>query len=211
MDKRFRILAVDDEPINIQVIKAALKEEYDFLTAMNGHDAVALLEQYKPDLILLDVLMPDLNGFEVCSIIKADERYADIPILFMTALDSHEGELQGLKLGAVDYLTKPVNIELLKVRVRNHLALKERNDLIREQRDLLARQKEQLEAALAQVKQLEGIIPICSYCKKIRDDHQSWHQLEDYISEHSEALFSHGICPECYAEQMGIANGSLKK
>lgn len=196
MDKRFRILAVDDEPINIQLIKAALKEDYDFLTAMNGHEAVEQLELYKPDIILLDVLMPELNGFEVCSIIKADERYVDIPIIFMTALDTHEGALQGLELGAVDYLTKPVNIELLKLRVRNHLVMKE-------QRDLLEEQNIKLEAALAQVKMLEGIIPICSYCKKIRDDKNSWHQLEEYISNHSEALFSHGICPECYAKEVG--------
>ena len=73
-----------------------------------------------------------------------------------------------------------------------------------EQRNLLARQKEYLEAALLQVKQLEGIIPICSYCNKIRDDQQSWHQLETYICNHSEAKFSHGACPDCLAEQIKI-------
>jgi hypothetical protein len=83
--------------------------------------------------------------------------------------------------------------ELLKLRVRNHIESKCRNDLVKEQRDLLARQKEELEAALVRVKQLEGIIPICSYCKKIKDEHDSWVQLEDYITKRSEALFSHGI------------------
>lgn len=149
MDKRFRILAVDDEPVNIQLIKAALKEDYDFLMAINGHDAVDQLEQYKPDLILLDVLMPELNGFEVCSVIKADERFADIPVIFMTALDTHEGALQGLELGAVDYLTKPVNIALLKLRVRNHIALKE-------QRDQLSQQKEELVQLLAEQEALHA-------------------------------------------------------
>ena len=195
MDKRYRILAVDDEYINTQVIKSLLREEYDVLTALNGQDAIDQVKRYMPDLILLDVMMPDINGFEVCKIIKADELYADIPIIFLTALDTHDGQLEGLELGAIDYLTKPIKFPLLKLRVRNHIALKE-------QRDQLVRQKEELEAALARVKQLEGIIPICMYCKKIRDDQQSWHQLEKYISNHSEAMFSHGICPECAEEQM---------
>ena len=191
MDKRFRILAVDNEPINIRLMTAALKDEYDMITALNGHNAIDLLAKHKPDLILLDVMMPDLSGFEVCKIIKADERFADIPVIFLTGLNTQEGQLEGLELGGIDYLTKPINFALLRIRVRNHIALKE-------QRDLLARQKADLEAALARVKQLEGIIPICMYCKKIRDDQESWHQLEAYISRHTEAQFSHGMCPDCF-------------
>ena len=197
MDKRFRILAVDDEYVNTQLIKSVLREEYDILTALNGYEAINLLKQYNPDLILLDVMMPDLNGFEVCKIIRSFTDFDTIPIIFLTALDTQDGALQGLELGGIDYLTKPVNRDLLKLRVRNHIESKRRNDLVKEQRD-------QLEAALARVKQLEGIIPICMFCKKIRDDQQSWHQLEAYISDHSEALFSHGICPHCAEEQYGI-------
>ena len=202
MNKRFRILIVDDEPVNIQIISSVLRDEYDILTALNGHDAIDMLEEQKPDLILLDVMMSDITGFDVCKIIKADERFADLPVIFLTALDTQEGELQGLELGGIDYITKPIKFALLKLRVRNHLALKEHTNLVKEQRDLLKQKNEELEAALARVKQLEGIIPICSYCKKIRDDQKSWHQLETYISNHSEALFSHGICPDCFAEQM---------
>ncbi|MEI6206329.1 MAG: response regulator [Desulfuromonadales bacterium] len=197
MDKHFKILVVDDEPVNIQLMTAVLKDEYCILTALNGYEAINHLEEHKPDLILLDVMMPDISGFDVCKIIKADERFTDIPVIFLTALDSQDGQLQGLELGAIDYLTKPIIFPLLKLRVRNQLAMKE-------QRDLLARQKAELEAALAQVKQLEGIIPICSYCKKIRDDKQSWHRLEDYITKHSEAVFSHGACPDCLEEQLKI-------
>lgn len=202
MDNRRKILVVDDELINIQVISAALKAEYDIFTALSGHDAVSRLKEHKPDLILLDVMMPELSGFDVCSIIKSDASFADIPVIFLTALDTDEGEVRGFELGGIDYLTKPINFELLKVRVRNHIALKERNDLVKEQRDLLASQKEELEAALNRVKQLEGIIPICMYCKKIRDDKDVWNQLEKYITEHSEAIFSHGICPHCAEEQL---------
>ena len=197
MDKRFKILAVDDEPVNIRLMTAAFKDEYDVITAMNGHDAIAQIEEQNPDLILLDVMMPDISGFDVCRIIKADERFADIPVIFLTGLDTLQGQLHGLEIGGIDYLTKPINFPLAKQRVRNHIALKE-------QRVLLVRQKEELEAALARVKQLEGIIPICSYCKKIRDDQQNWHQLEHYISDHSGALFSHGVCPKCAEEQMKI-------
>jgi len=209
MNKRFRILAVDDQEINLQLITGNLKGEYEILTALNGYDAIAELDKHEIDLILLDVMMPGINGFEVCAVIKADERFSDIPVIFLTAMDSEDSQLQGLELGGIDYLTKPINFALLKLRVRNHIALKERNDLVKEQRDLLTQKNEQLAAALAQIKRLEGIIPICSYCKKIRDDKQSWHQLEEYISAHSEAMFSHGACPDCLEEQMKIINGHL--
>lgn len=200
MDKRFKILIVDDELINIRVVRDALKDEYFIVSAQNGYDAISQLKENRPDLILLDVMMPDLNGFDVCAIIRADGAFADIPIIFLTAMDSAEGEMRGLELGGIDYLAKPVNFVLLKLRVRNHLELKERNDLVRQQRDLLTRRTEELEAALARVKRLEGIIPICMHCKSIRTDSDSWQQLEAYFSENSDALFSHGICPGCLAK-----------
>ena len=204
METRRRILVVDDDPINIRVITSSLKNDYDVFTALNGFEAISMFKEHLPDLILLDVMMPDLNGFDVCSIIKSDEEFADIPIIFLTALDTQDGEMRGLELGGIDYLTKPINFELLKLRVRNHLALKERNELVKEQRDLLERQKEELESLLDRVRRLEGIIPICMYCKKIRDDQNVWNQLEQYISDHSEAKFSHGICPSCIEEQVEI-------
>jgi CheY-like chemotaxis protein len=149
MDKRFSILAVDDEPINIQLMTAALKNDYDIHTALSGLDAIELLEEHIPDLILLDVMMPDVSGYDVCKSIKADERFIDIPIIFLTSLDSHDGELQGLELGGIDYLTKPTNFDLLKLRIRNHIVQKARNDLMREQLVQLARQKEELAEMLA--------------------------------------------------------------
>lgn len=204
MAKRFKILVVDDEQSNIKTVTAALKDDYDILAALNGYDAISQLKEHQPDLILLDVMMPDMDGFEVCKTIKSDEAFSNTPIIFLTALDTYAGEFQGLDQGATDYLAKPIDYSLLKLRVRNHIALKEQNELVKEQRDLLSRQKEELEDALARVKQLEGIIPICMFCKKIRDDNSSWQQLEKYITEHSSALFSHGICPECAESQYGI-------
>lgn len=204
MDKQFKILVVDDEPINIQVISSALRDTYQIIAAQSGFDAIELVKEQKPDLILLDVMMPDIDGFDVCRNIKSDSSFAEIPIIFLTALDTREGQFRGLDIGGIDYLTKPVDFDLLKLRVRNHLESKERYDLVKKQRDVIAQQKEELDAILARVKQLEGIIPICSYCKKIRDDQKTWHQLESYISDHSEARFSHGICPHCAEDQMKI-------
>lgn len=142
MDKRYTILTVDDEYVNIQLITSILREEYDIRSALGGHEAIEMLKQCTPDLILLDVMMPDLSGFDVCRIIRSDAGFNAVPIIFLTALDTQEGQLQGLELGGIDYLTKPVNRELLKIRVRNHLAMKE-------QRDQLIRQKEELEAERA--------------------------------------------------------------
>lgn len=204
MAKRDRILLVDDEPINIQVLASALKNSYEIISAQSGVEAIMLVKEQKPDLIILDVMMPGLSGYDVCRSIKSDPTFSDIPVIFLTAIDTHDGARQGLEAGGIDYLTKPVDLDLLKLRVQNHLESKDRNDLLKEQRDLLIRQKEELEAALARVRQLEGIIPICSYCKKIRDDQNSWQQLETYISQHSEAMFSHGMCPDCFAEQMEV-------
>ena len=140
--------------------------------------------------------------------IKEDDKYAEIPILFLTALEAPEAEILGLDVGGIDFLTKPVNFEMLRLRVRNHIKLKQHNDLVREQKDQLEvayqeikEQRDLLEEVLSQIKHLEGIIPICSYCKKIRDDHEVWQRLETYICQHSEAVFSHGICPECYEVQ----------
>ena len=204
MNDKLRILIVDDDPMNIQLLTKALQATYDICIATNGFDAIDQVKETSPDLLILDVMMPDLSGFDVCKIIKSEEAYADIPILFLTAMGTIESEITGLKLGGIDYLTKPVKIDLLELRVRNHIELKRRNDLVREQRDAL-------EAALKRIKQLEGIIPICSYCKKISDDKSNWQQLEHYVSDHSEAVFSHGICPDCLKDQLEVIKNMFQK
>jgi response regulator RpfG family c-di-GMP phosphodiesterase len=135
-------------------------------------------------------MMPDMDGFEVYCQLK-EHGQGTIPVIFITTLSQAEEESRGLDMGAVDYIHKPYNMDLVKLRIRNQLELKH-------QRDLIEQQRIELENMLAVVKQLEGIIPICMYCKKIRDDNDYWHQLEQYISTHSEAVFSHGICPTCF-------------
>ncbi len=197
---RHKILIIDDEPLNIQLLKEFLKKDYNIQTSLNGFDAIHLVKMQMPDLILLDVIMPDINGFDVARTIKSDGMFSAIPIIFLTALDSSEAEAEGLEAGGIDFLTKPVHLNLLKLRIINHLALKHQTDLVHEQRDLLISQKEELESSIARIKRLEGLLPICMHCKSIRIDDASWQRLEEYIIEHSDASFTHGICPSCIAE-----------
>ncbi|MEI6207943.1 MAG: response regulator [Desulfuromonadales bacterium] len=188
-----KILIVDDTPANINILNEVLQTEFDVYFALNGNEALQKVHSLQPDLILLDIMMPIMDGFEVCRNLKENEQFKNIPIIFITALGQPEEESQGLKLGAVDYVTKPFNPDLVLLRVRNHLELKDQRDVL-EQRTL------ELEKALTEIKVLKGIIPICAQCKKIRDDQGYWNQLEVYISEHSDAEFSHGLCPACIKE-----------
>jgi DNA-binding response OmpR family regulator len=196
-----KILIVDDEPVNIRILTNALKEQYEICSAGNGFDAIALIKEQLPDLVLLDVMMPDMDGLQVCKLIQAEGTFADLPIIFVTAVDSLEGEALGLEVGAVDYITKPVNLKLVKLRVRNQLELKRQRDLVKAQNALLTRQKAELETTLSRIRRLEGMLSMCMSCKKIRAENNAWQQLEQYLGEHSDAVFSHGLCPECFEQQ----------
>lgn len=124
------ILIVDDLPENLQVLAGHLIEQgYEILAATNGPRAIALVRNRKPDLILLDIMMPDMDGFAVCAELKADEHSADIPVIFITARTDTEDVLHGFELGAVDYVTKPFRATELLARVRTHLELKASRDL----------------------------------------------------------------------------------
>lgn len=184
------ILIVDDVPEDVQILGYLLSKEYRTFFALNGNEALEQAEKLRPDLILLDVIMPVMNGYEVCRSLKNDENLRDIPVIFITALDRLEDESAGLKLGAADYITKPFTPHLVQLRIRNHLDFKL-------QRDLLKARTVELEKAFAKIKVLSGIIPICSSCKMIRNDAGYWQQVDEYISEHSDAEFSHGICNDC--------------
>ena len=194
MDKA-KILIVDDSPANIETLNETLENEFDIYFATDGNDALQKVHLLGPDLILLDIMMPVMDGFEVCRRLKENEQFRDIPVIFITALDQPEDESKGLVLGAADYVTKPFNPDLVLLRVRNHLKLKN-------QRDTLELRTLELEKVLSEIKVLQGIIPICAYCKNIRDDQGYWNQVEKYVSDHSEAKFSHGICPACFENEM---------
>jgi diguanylate cyclase (GGDEF)-like protein len=132
MSKRAMILIVDDEVSNIEILSAALEEEHEICFATSGEEALEVARTAMPDLILLDVLMPDVDGYEVCRQIKADPLLADVPVIFTTALGAQEAEVRGLELGAIDYVTKPVSPEVVQARVRNHIEMKQMRDQLAE-------------------------------------------------------------------------------
>ena len=126
------VLVVDDLPANIGKMAEALGDLYVLKTASSGARALDYLNsEDPPDLVLLDVVMPGLDGHQVCRAIKANPETADIPIIFVTAQDTHEEEILGLRLGAVDYITKPFNPAIVRARVENHLKLKEYQDILK--------------------------------------------------------------------------------
>lgn len=122
--KNSKILIVDDTKVNIDILVAALKNDYRISVASDGASALEQASANPPDLVLLDIMMPDLDGYEVCSKLKSDPKTVSVPVIFITALDQVQDKSKGFSLGAVDYITKPFHIVELKARVRTHLALK---------------------------------------------------------------------------------------
>jgi DNA-binding response OmpR family regulator len=137
--------------------------------------------------------MPGMDGIEICRQIRQRPQSHPKYLILLTARRGQEDKIQGLKSGADDYITKPFNREELHARVQVGIR-------VLELQGALAQRVRELEEALSSVKTLQGLLPICSYCKKIRNDRNYWQQVEGYISDHSEAQFSHGICPECYTQ-----------
>jgi diguanylate cyclase (GGDEF)-like protein len=127
---RQSILLVDDASANLEALNAVLGGDYELIFATSGQEALDLARDQLPDLILLDVMMPGMDGYEACRQLKADERTGGIPVIFVTAMDHEEDEAAGLDAGAIDYLTKPIRASIVKARVRNHLDHKRAHDLL---------------------------------------------------------------------------------
>lgn len=190
-EKQRSILVVDDNPDNLRLLAKLLTEHrYKARLAPSGSRALATIRKEAPDLVLLDIVMPGMDGFELCRQLKADERTAKIPIIFISAVLEAIDKVKAFSLGGVDYISKPFQEDEVLARVKTHLTL----SLLQRQ---LEKKNAELQSALDEIKILQGIIPICSSCKKIRDDDGYWQQVETYISDHSEAQFSHGICDDC--------------
>ena len=125
------ILAVDDEASNLQLLRQILQDHYRLLFAKDGARALELANKEKPDLVLLDVMMPGMSGYEVCAALKANPLTAPIPVMFVTALSDTADELEGFEAGAVDYITKPVSPSVVRARLRTHLDLVRADELER--------------------------------------------------------------------------------
>ena len=235
-NESYEVLIVEDSPTQAIQLQGLLKESgYRVSTATNGADAFSYLEEHIPDLVISDIIMPGMDGYEMCGRMKADDNLRSIPVILLTQLGEPEDIVKGLESGADNFVTKPYDPEVLLSQVqyilinrrirsaprtemgievffagKRHFINSDRiqimdllfstyeNSLL--QKRELERLNKELNEALDTIKTLHGIIPICSNCKKIRDDKGSWSQIEAYISKHSEAKFSHGICPECAKE-----------
>lgn len=199
------ILIVDDSPDQQALLRSILGKagHADVLSANSAKAAGRVLNlngdsaTQKIDLILMDVLMPGQDGVETCRQIKRCAHLEDIPVIMVTAKSDLSNLQEAFAAGAMDFISKPVNSIELLARVSSALLLKQEMDR-RKNRELeLRRSNEELQQALKEVKVLRGLIPICASCKKIRNDGGFWQQLEEYLGEHSEAEFSHGLCQPC--------------
>ncbi len=187
-----RILIAEDDLTSRMALMAVLKkQDHEVVAAVNGAEAYSVLVQPDaPLLAILDWVMPEVDGLEVVRRIRARQTERQPYLIILTAKGGKADVIAGLDAGANDYLTKPVDAGELYARIevgRRMLALQE----------ALAHKIKELYQALDQVKTLRGIVPICASCKKIRDDKGYWNQVEVYVRNHTEAEFSHGICPDC--------------
>jgi CheY-like chemotaxis protein len=188
-----KLLLADDDGLYRRLLERALTEwGYEVQAVSDGAAAwEALRAEGAPRLALLDWMMPGLDGPEVCRRARALPTAEPPYLILLTSRESKEDIVAGLQSGANDYVTKPFDRAELEAR----LAV---GKSVVELRASLAARVRELEEALAQVKQLQGLLPICSYCKKIRDDKNYWQQVESYFCQHAEVTFSHGICPDCW-------------
>jgi DNA-binding response OmpR family regulator len=189
--RKMKILIAEDEKISRRILEMTLtKAGYDAVAVEDGVKALESIQKEVPDMLITDWMMPELDGLELCRRIRGLDLSSYVYIILLTALTQKEKIIEGLDAGADDYITKPFERTELLARVRAG------ERVIRLERSLRQKNKEVSEA-LAQVKQLKGLLPICMFCKKIRNDENYWQKVEEYLAEHTGADFSHSICPEC--------------
>jgi DNA-binding response OmpR family regulator len=193
-----KILIAEDEPVTRLRMEALLKGwGYDVTAVQNGREAWERLQHPGgPRLVITDWQMPEMTGDQLCRIARENTSTRSLYIIIFTASRVEKEDLvRGLGSGADDYLVKPVDPSELRARLRvgeRVLALQSE----------LEQRVHDLEKALREVQQLQDLLPICSYCKKVRDDKNYWHQVENYITHHTGVRVTHGICPTCFQAQM---------
>lgn len=199
MAHRFKILVTDDDPDILELNSTILRKVgYEVYEASTAKETLEMVRTHRPDLIILDVILPDMRGTRLCRMIKDDPDLRGPFIILMSGVQiSSNNQAKGLNVGADGYLVKPVSKKEFIARVQAMERIKQAEDALMETKREQEATIEKLQKALEEIKTLRGLIPICAWCKKIRDDEGYWDELEVYLSKHSEAVFSHGLCPEC--------------
>jgi phosphoserine phosphatase RsbU/P len=189
-----RVLIADDDQFSLKLLEHILGScGLEIETCRDGEEALAsiLAENDAPHVAILDWNMPGLDGVEICERLKKHANKPHTFLLMLTGRDDRADIVRALQSGADDYLAKPAHKDELRARVMNAVRMV---DL----QLTLARRVTELEEAMTNVKLLQGLLPICTYCKNVRNDDNYWQKVDAYFSEHSELRFSHGICPHCY-------------
>lgn len=203
-----RVLMIEDNPDDADLARRMLSKSEDAVFNVEHFECLKpALERIKDggiDIILSDLKLPDSQGLD--TFLRVHAQAADIPIVLLTGTyQEAELAMHALTKGAQDYLRKDeINRHLLTRAI--HYAI-DRKEAERERERLI----KNLQDALAHIKTLQGLLPICMYCKKIRDDKQYWQQIEQYVSAHSEAQFTHGICPDCYKKHLKLESDKIEK
>lgn len=197
-----KLLIADDEGIPLKALERTLLDwGHEVLTARDGPEAWAILQhEDAPTLAILDWMMPGLEGPEVCRRVRSLKRSVQPYLILLTSRDQKHEVVFGLNSGADDYVTKPFD------RAELHSRMRVGERLLGLQQGLVDRVRE-LNEALAQVKQLQGLLPICAWCKDVRNDNNYWQSVEGYIAESSDLQFTHGICPKCLARESAVEVG----
>jgi DNA-binding response OmpR family regulator len=195
-----RILVAEDDAVTRKLLESTLgRLGLDVITAADGNAAWTALETLKgkdaPELAVLDWMMPGLEGIQILRRLRTTPGFELLYVILLTSRTDKEDVAYGLAAGANDYIAKPFDPSELEARVR----VGER--MVKLQRSLAARVAE-LEVALAHVQRLQGLLPICSYCKKVRNETNYWEQVDSYLMSHSDVQLTHGICPQCMETMM---------
>jgi DNA-binding response OmpR family regulator len=201
-----KILIAEDDLTSRRILEAILgKWGYEVIATNDGLEALKVLHaENSPPLAIVDWMMPGMDGVEFCRQIRQTQTLTPTYIILLTSKRQQEDVVVGLEAGANDYIRKPFDREELRARIRV-------GERVVELQSALADRVKMLEEAIVKIKTLQGLLPICSYCKKIRNDQDYWQQIETYVADHSQAEFTHGICPDCIEKHVKGQMETLEK
>ena len=204
MKKNMKILLVDDEPVNLALLAKILKDvKIDIFKARTGEEAISEVKENDFSLILMDVVMPGMDGFETVQKIRKMNTGKFVPIIFLTALSDQKDQIyKGYESGAVDYIIKPVDKNILLSKINIFLELHEQKLIIEKQKKKLQSDNKKLKEAFDRINFLHGFVKVCAKCRKIHCEDGDWNSFENYISNYSDAKFSHGYCPTCFEKEL---------